>query len=209
MVSDQDELRVLWLCQKTIYEMMRDRGFSVTEADLEMTLDDFARAYPSLASTGRKHALSMLFQHLGSPEKQIFVFFPDSAHFKAKDIKLYISTIGKQNIHNGILVCKETLKAHSLKALDEARKEYDLELFYIRELLFNVTKHKDVPLHTLLTEEDKQKLLKERKVTESKLKKILTSDPVCRYYGGKRGQVFRITRESETAGISIDYRIVE
>lgn len=189
--------------------MMKDRGYIVSDSDLEMDIDAFKSAHPSLVNTGSKHALSMLFQHSTHPEKQLFVFFPDSAYFKAKEIKLYTSTLGKQNIHNGIIICKETLKVHSIKALDESRKEYDLELFYIRELLFNITKHKDVPRHVLLREEEKQAVLKERKVGESQLKKILVEDPVNRYYAGKRGQVYRIIRNSETAGISIEYRVVE
>ncbi|KAI5167325.1 DNA-directed RNA polymerases I, II, and III subunit RPABC1 [Nematocida sp. AWRm78] len=208
-MCDQEEIRKLWLCQKTIFQMMKCRGYTVSEADLEMDLNLFKTSYPALINTGSKHSLSMLFQHTTMPEKQLFVFFPDNAYFKAKDIKLYTSTLGKQNIHNGIIVCKETLKAHSLKALDESRKEYDLELFYIRELLFNITKHKDVPKHILLTDEEKKNVLKERKVGEAQLKKILVDDPVNRYYAGKRGQVYRIIRNSETAGISIEYRIVE
>ncbi|KAI5192829.1 DNA-directed RNA polymerases I, II, and III subunit RPABC1 [Nematocida minor] len=208
-MCDQEELRKLWLCQKTIYQMMKDRGYVVSDSDLDMTLDAFKSEYTILVTTGSKHALSMLFQHSTIAGKQLFVFFPDSAYFKAKDIKLYISTLGKQNIHNGIIVCKETLKAHSLKALDESRKDYDLELFYVRELLFNITKHRDVSKHILLSEEEKQGVLKERKIGEAQLKKILMEDPVNKYYAGKRGQLYRIVRNSETAGISIEYRIVE
>ncbi|KAH9387002.1 DNA-directed RNA polymerases I, II, and III subunit RPABC1 [Nematocida major] len=208
-MCDQEEIRKLWLCQKTVYQMMKDRGYTVLDSDLEMDLEGFKSAHPTLVTTGSKHALSMLFQHSTAPEKQLFVFFPDNAYFKAKDIKLYTSTLGKQNIHNGIIVCKETLKVHSIKALDESRKEYELELFYIRELLFNITRHKDVPNHILLSEDEKQRVLRERKVGESQLKKILVDDPVNRYYAGKRGQLYRIVRNSETAGISIEYRIVE
>ncbi|KAI5171964.1 DNA-directed RNA polymerases I, II, and III subunit RPABC1 [Nematocida sp. LUAm3] len=208
-MCDSEEIRQLWLCQKTIYQMMRARGHIVSDSDIDMELEEFKKNYPSLATTGSKHALSMLFQNSVHPGKQIFVFFPDTAYFKAKDIKLYISTLGKQNIHNGIIICKENLKAHSLKALDEARKEYELDLFYIRELLFNVTNHRDVPQHILLTEEEKQAVLLERKVKESQLKKICVEDPVNRYYAGKRGQVYRIIRKSESAGISVEYRVVE
>ncbi|KAI5185725.1 DNA-directed RNA polymerases I, II, and III subunit RPABC1 [Nematocida homosporus] len=208
-MCDREELRQLWLCQKTIYQMMKDRGHIVADSDLEMGLEEFKNAYPSLVMTGNKHALSMLFQHSTQPGKQLFVFFPDSAYFKAKDVKVYISTLGKQNIHNGIIVCKDTLKAHSLKALDEARKEYNLELFYIRELLFNVSRHQDVPQHILLSEEEKQVVLKERKVSEAQLKKIAADDPVNRYYAGKRGQMYRIIRNSETAGVAVEYRVVE
>ncbi|KAI5188436.1 DNA-directed RNA polymerases I, II, and III subunit RPABC1 [Nematocida sp. AWRm77] len=208
-MCDAEELRKLWLSQKTVYQMMKDRGYVVNDADVELDLEEFKRAYPTLSSTGSKHALSMLFQHSSVPEKQLFVFFPDNPYFKAKDIKLYISTLGRQSICNGIIVCKEVLKAHSLKALEEARKEYNLELFYIKELLFNVTRHKDVPKHILLGEEEKKSVLNERKISDHQLKKILVTDPITRYYAGKRGQVFRILRDSETAGMSVEYRVVE
>jgi len=208
-MCDQEELHRLWMSQKTIYQMMRDRGYVVGEGDLKATFDEFKKTYPTLSTTGSKHALSMLFQHGASQGVQMFVFYPDGAHFKSKDIKMYVATLGKQNIQNGIIVCKEVLKSHSLKALDEARREYNLELFYIKELMFNVTHHRDVPKHTLLREEEKAALLKERKISEHQLKKILTSDPVTRYYAGKRGQVFRIERRSEISGITVEYRIID
>lgn len=207
-MCDQEEVRRLWLCQKTLYQMMRDRDYCVSDAEMSMTVDEFKDAYPSLLTTGSKHAISMLFQHGKQSDKQLFAFFPDNPNVNVKDIKMYISMLEEQNISSGIIVCQEKLKPHSVKAIEESKEKYDLEVFYIKDLLFNITHHEYVPQHVLLTQEEKEQLLRERKVSESKLRKILITDPVARYYGGKRGQVFKIVRNSETAGKSIDYRIV-
>jgi DNA-directed RNA polymerase I, II, and III subunit RPABC1 len=63
-----------------------------------------------------------------------------------------------------------------------------LEMFRDEELLIDITEHELVPEHQLLTEEEKQVLLRRYKL--------------------QRGQVVRIKRPSETAGRYITYRIV-
>jgi DNA-directed RNA polymerases I, II, and III subunit RPABC1 len=189
--------------------MMRDRGYTVNESDLSMTMERFTDTYPALMTTGSRHALSMLFQHGKESKRQLFVFFPDGSSVSVKDIKVYISMLEEQKISGGIIVCRDKLSHTAVKAIEESKKSYDLEVFYMKELLFNVTHHEYVPKHILLTDEEKEEVLRERKVSESKARKILITDPVARYYGGKRGQMFRIIRESETAGKSVDYRVVE
>jgi DNA-directed RNA polymerase I, II, and III subunit RPABC1 len=105
---ERDEVRRLWMCQKTVYEVMRDRGYIVNDKDVSMTLEAFVDAYPALVSTGSKHAMSMLFQHVKQSEKQLFVFFPDGSSVSVKDIKIYISMLEEQKISNGIIVCRES-----------------------------------------------------------------------------------------------------
>jgi DNA-directed RNA polymerase I, II, and III subunit RPABC1 len=57
-----------------------------------------------------------------------------------------------------------------------------------------------VPKHELLSPKDKKELLLRYKINDIQLPRILMSDPISRYYGLKRGDVFKITRNSETAG---------
>ena len=73
--------------------------------------------------------------------------------------------------------------------------------------MIDITKHKLVPNHSIIQTEEKEQLLqKYNLVSYSQLPIIMKNDPVAKYYGGKRGDVFKINRPSETAGEYITYR---
>jgi DNA-directed RNA polymerase subunit H len=72
----------------------------------------------------------------------------------------------------------------------------------------DVLGHELVPRHEVLSKEEVEKVLKEYKVREFQLPRMLTSDPVAKVIGAKKGDIVRITRESPTAGKAIAYRYV-
>lgn len=72
----------------------------------------------------------------------------------------------------------------------------------------DILQHKLVPEHVILSDEEAQEVLDELNITVDQLPKILPGDPVVKAIGAKVGDVLKITRESETAGIFVAYRIV-
>lgn len=79
-------------------------------------------------------------------------------------------------------------------------EEYKIEEYAETDLVVNITKHFLVPKHEVMSPEDKKALLERYRLKETQLPRIQLQDPVARYYGVSRGQVMKITRESETAG---------
>jgi len=78
---------------------------------------------------------------------------------------------------------------------------------------FNVLQHKLVPEHRLLADDEAERVLKALRITKDQLPKIKKADPVIqvleRVHGPiVEGRIIKVTRISETAGVSEAYRLV-
>ena len=73
---------------------------------------------------------------------------------------------------------------------------------------FDIMKHELVPLHTIISEEERQELFKKYSIKPDQLPKILDTDPVTVSIGAKQGQIVKITRKSQTAKQAVAYRLV-
>lgn len=107
----------------------------------------------------------------------------------------------------GIIVISGQLSSQAKQKLTDINMELQVECFNISELMVNITEHTYVPKHKLLTPEEKKDLIKRYKIKESQLPKILSTDPMAKYLGLKRGDIVKIIRDSETAGKYVTYRI--
>jgi len=80
---------------------------------------------------------------------------------------------------------------------------------------FDITKHKLVPEHIILSKKEETEVLKKLKLTKNQLPKILSTDPVATAVvrpdgkrGVKAGEILKIIRNSPTARVSVAYRVV-
>lgn len=66
-----------------------------------------------------------------------------------------------------------------------------------------------VPTHEIMTEEEIAEEFSDVEYDSKNLPKIRSEDPVVKAIDAKPGDILRITRESQTAGVFVTYRIVE
>ena len=66
-----------------------------------------------------------------------------------------------------------------------------------------------VPTHEIMTEEEIADEFSDVEYDFKNLPKIKSDDPVVKAIEAKPGDILRITRESQTAGVFVTYRIVE
>ena len=72
----------------------------------------------------------------------------------------------------------------------------------------DIMEHKLVPLHTIISEKEKNELLAKYKITPDQLPKILNTDPVSISISAQPGQIVKIIRNSQTAKEAVAYRLV-
>ena len=83
---------------------------------------------------------------------------------------------------------------------------------YVKKLsvseAFDIFEHDLVPRHRIVSQEEKEALLKKYYVSEKQLPRISITDPAVLTIGGKLRDVVEITRKSPTSGEAKYYRIV-
>lgn len=140
-------------------------------------------------------------------DKMYVYFSQNSNKVGIKIINQYINEMKKNNVKRSLIIVKEEITSFAKNIFIE-EEQLDIEYFKENELYIDKTEHVLVPKHELMTDDEKKELLKVYNIKDKDLPKIISSDPIARYYGAKKGQIFKITRQSETCGESIYYRIV-
>ncbi|KAI6241455.1 RPB5-like protein [Aphelenchoides fujianensis] len=200
-VNDEQVTYTLWRVRRTVFQMCHDRGYLVTQDELDQTIDQFKAQYGEEAQRGTAESRGTHDPH------QMFVFFPEEVKIGIKTIKAYCQQMQEQNVTRAIIVVQGGLTPSAKQAVNDMLPKYQLEVFLEAELMVNITEHELVPEHVVMSSEEKTGVV-ESILKDSQLPRIQLSDPVSRYFGLKRGQVVKIIRPSETAGRYITYRHV-
>jgi len=210
-MDDEAEVYKLWRIRKTVMQMCHDRGYLVTQDELDQSLDQFIEQFGNRPSEGHpsRGDMSVLVAHNDDPTDLMLVFFPEEEKVGIKTIKQYCTRMQEENISKAIVVVQTGMTPSAKQALVDMAPKYMLEQFLETELLVNVTEHELVPEHVVLTADEKAELLARYKLKEHQLPRIQQGDTIARYFGLKRGQIIKIIRPSVTAGRYVTYRIVQ
>mmetsp|Transcript_47235 Transcript_47235/g.78360 ORF Transcript_47235/g.78360 Transcript_47235/m.78360 type:complete len:214 (-) Transcript_47235:137-778(-) len=203
---NDEELSKFFKAWKTVNQMLRDRGYLIEDDDLNKSFDEFRSMYDEYGTRSRFKIYAV---HQDDGNDNILIFFPEEEKLGVPTIKEVCKTMEDNEVSKGIIVMKVEVTAFARRALDKVSGKCQIETFKQSELMINITKHKLVPQHEILSDKEKKKLLEKYKLnSEHQLPKIQKNDPVARYFGAQKSQVFKITRKSETAGRYVTYRIV-
>lgn len=192
-----EKQRMVFKARNTALEMLRDRGYTVDEAEF-ITFEDFQAMF--IANNVDINI-----------NNDIYVkFFLEDKSLQTKDltgIYNYLTSEYNSDIKL-ILVIPEKASTNIKKILaSEGYKE--VEIFQYKQLIINITKHSIMPQIFPLTKEELDEVLSKYMCTKAQLPKILSTDPVSQYYGMKTGQAFKFIRNSNATGECVYYRVVK
>lgn len=201
-------MRQLWKARDTVIEMLKDRSFAATQQPL--TYSEFMGRYPTAETSAEvlNFVATKSIQESGEERLlSLAVHFTTDEKLSKAALEKLVNEYISQAISTVILVTPSKLNP-SCKAFLKATA-ISVEHFLMDELQLNVTKHVLVPRHRIISQIEKEELLKRLRTVSDNLPVILTADPVCRYVGGQPGDVIEIERKSLTAGTALYYRIVK
>jgi DNA-directed RNA polymerase subunit H len=75
-------------------------------------------------------------------------------------------------------------------------------------MTFDVSKHILVPKHSKVSDSEKKKLFEKYNINGKELPRIFKEDPAIVKLSVKVGDIIKIERESQTAGVAKYYRVV-
>ena len=183
--------------RKTLFEMLEDRHFNI---------DIIKNNITSLKEINAMYDNNNV--NFSDEKNNIYIhFFLDKKSFGKKDLE----NIVKSNIDYEyilIIIPDQNISAVVLKELSQPTYN-GVEIFQKKQLITNITKHVLQPKFRLLSKDEIEKIMENYRVEKlSYFAKIKTTDPISKYYGAKKGDLFEIIRNSESNGEKTIYKLV-
>jgi DNA-directed RNA polymerase subunit H (RpoH/RPB5) len=196
---------------KTVCEMLNDRKIDTSYIDniTEKELNEFIKNNENYIEIKVKDDFLILYYLQKIDSKNIEIINNIILNFYNNN-KTDNTNNNKTEINNIILITKDKIKTNNLKNILNFNLNKNIELFTIKELLFNPYRHELVPKHEPITDkktiDDLISLYKLKNIHQFPL--LLRKDPICKYLNITKNSLVKITRASQTSGEYIIYRCV-
>tara|TARA_B100000405_G_scaffold207145_1_gene145710 strand:- start:5181 stop:5813 length:633 start_codon:yes stop_codon:yes gene_type:complete len=207
-MSDKDNILTSF---RIVQEMFKDRGYDManmntySDQEIQMIMDE---------SSYDKGSNGSIFQIMIN-DKMKLIYHMKSKYMKVELQKFLNSINDDEEINHIVFIFKEKINSNNEKNIKSLIAQHDektktnikVEMFEIKNLLFNITKHSYVPLHIVMSKEDSQEIYDRFSIkNKTQLPIIHRTDPVAKYYDFKAGDLIKIVRGSTAIGESITYR---
>ena len=94
-----------------------------------------------------------------------------------KPIRIFLEKMNENSVFKCIVVYKSGLTPSATKVMASLAPKYIMEQFSESELVVNITEHKLVPQHIVLSDEEKKALLARYRLKDTQLPRILIYGP--------------------------------
>jgi DNA-directed RNA polymerase subunit H len=214
----------LFKIKKESLKLLEDQGYNIDNEKVlfDYTIDDFEQYYTKILPsqenelvkfiknenlTSLRSYLSSVYPSKKNKEEFLIVYFATSSEKKVSDIDIssFCRMIQHFNVANAILISEVPLStvAESLCTefvpcrIGKGGKKYGcfIQHFEDNELFFDPMKHYMVPVHRLLSQEEKDELIKVDKIDPRQLPQISALDPIAKRLGARPKDVIEIIRK--------------
>lgn len=174
----------------TLQEMLTSRGLTADKFELVPSNMDGTKMY-SFAG--------------------ILLIFSTKTRVSEKELNNFLSFAGENNFASGIIIVSPSRPSESvMKVLIGHNADRDnvyVQIFDIRSLGFNISKHRKVPRHRIVNENEKPTIIKNFNLKSlDQMPKILSQDAMAKFIGARPGDVVEVVGLCETSADNLRYR---
>tara|TARA_Y100000991_G_scaffold197422_1_gene167869 strand:+ start:449 stop:1072 length:624 start_codon:yes stop_codon:yes gene_type:complete len=194
----------LFKSRKILLELLSERGYNI-ESQNNFTENE-------VRIMAQQKQLDFELENNG---KKVFVKYLIATKIRNNSLRNFLTEFLEENPNiepsstDFIIILKDKPNDSLLKVVDDfySEKQIYINLFYIKNLLFNILKHEYVPDHKIIKESEFKEIKNNYNLNSRyQLPIINRHDAVSNVLGIRPGVVVKITRPSKTAGQYVSYR---
>lgn len=146
------------------------------------------------------------FEQVGAPMDEtrmytfggVLIIFSEKTRVTTTEFKNFITFASENNYSGGIIIVTPTKPSESILQLVRdhiSDKEKQLvQIFFQSHLHFDISKHKKVPKHRLLSQDEIEALIKEYNLkTLKSLRRMDSQDAMAKWIGARPGDVIEVS----------------
>lgn len=201
----------LWRINRVLLQKLQDTHYIVTAADWAAvaTLANFEAAYGTQEQLERVFKPKPLTTAASKTPNGLLLFFAqapaDKKHVGVDEVRRLIVKLENCEIGHALFITSGSLssKAAEILATAQTPPTRRVIVYNDEELLYNVTKHRRVPKHELLSVTEAAEWLAQTGLKRNQLPRILEDDPQAKYLGASQGDLIRVTGSSYVTGQAV------
>lgn len=200
-----------------ILEMLEQRGYDTSSVKTS-TLTNGQNPESIILFNGRKSEIQVHYEIMKKTQHKK-LYNPEENNGLIDTIMKNRSNENKNLDLTIVIILRDKSTPTIVNAIQNAMVHYKIfiQIFEIRRLMYNITKHQIVPEHKRIYGDELNELMNGNENKSGildllhidsiiKLPHILESDPVAMFIGLRAGEICKITRPSHSAGTHIVYR---